>query len=331
MFPDTEGNLWAAGLATRSGPDWEIYPMGRETVLTPVSWPEGEWPVFSAMRGIMNGWALPPYNRDVPGSGLFLGEPDVEDFEPGSEIPRQFVFWRFPEDGAFTVSPNDHPNILQISPSRANLTGVNPNSDKALTGKLGLSFISRRQEDTLFTFNADLTFDPQQAGQEAGVSAFLTQLNHIDLGVARSNSSSSSYGSNSSDLEFRFRVETSGTINSTIPSSTTITSVPAAWTTGGAITMQIYTTNDTHYAFTAFPAGNPNAKMILGYASALAVSGGSGRFTGTLLGAYATCNGNGQFNSTRCPDGGEAYVSKWRYTGAAQEVAAGSYVPAPAF
>ncbi|KAI7230497.1 xylosidase : arabinofuranosidase [Hortaea werneckii] len=323
LFPDGKGNDWAMCLATRSGPEWEIYPMGRESILTPVRWDSGEWPVFSQAHGLMSGWLLPAYSHDVDGIRPFIGESDCVDFEPHSSIPTHFLHWRWPQDGAFTVSPEDHPNSLQIVPSRANLTGAVTSDDFALTGKTGISFIGRRQTHTLFTFGVDLKFSPEAPDQEAGITAFLTQLNHISLGIAQSNVSDQH--SNGSGLEFRFHVETLGTINSTILSSTVVTAVP--WCEGDTTHLQMHTVNETHYGFSAWPTGRPNEKIVIGHASAEVVSGGSGPFVGALLGAYATCNGAGSTNSTTCPDGGNAYFSRWRYTGAAQEIAEDEFVP----
>jgi beta-xylosidase len=62
-------NGWAVALSTRSGPDYLNYPMGRETVLTPVVWEEAEFPVFTAVSGEMSGWQLPRVNLDVDGVG----------------------------------------------------------------------------------------------------------------------------------------------------------------------------------------------------------------------------------------------------------------------
>lgn len=295
--------------------------MGRESVLFPVTWEEGEWPVASQVRGVMSGWPLPPWSREVPGIGPFVQDSDSIDFEPGSSIPSHFLFWRFPDYKNFAVSPRGHPYTLQIQPSRSNLTGIPQSNDTAVTGKLGLSFIGRRQTHTLFSYSVDLSFSPQQSYQEAGVSVFLTQFNHIDLGIAKSASAGSH------NLELRLRTESSGTINSTIASSTQITPLPSFWSHARTIRLQIHTANPTHYAFTAFPAGNPNAKVIAGYVSARVVSGGSGPFTGTILGAYATCHGAGSSGQKRCPRGGEASFGRWRYRGAAQEIDFGDFVP----
>lgn len=59
---------WAVALSTRSGPEYVYYPMGRETVLTPVTWPEGEYPIFDAVDGTEIG-PLPPINKDIDSAG----------------------------------------------------------------------------------------------------------------------------------------------------------------------------------------------------------------------------------------------------------------------
>lgn len=297
--------------------------MGREAVLSPVTWDEGEWPVFTPVRGVMSGWELPTTDLDVPGYGPFNGDPDVVDFAAGTAIPTHFYFNRYPNVDDFAVSPEGHPNTLRITPSRANLTGVQTEPiDEQLSGEKGVSFIGRVQEHTFFAFSVDLEFEPSQDGQEAGVTAFPTQLNHIDLSIVRP--ASPAYGQDNG-LEFCLRVETVGTIvNNTLPSYTQATAVPSGWPSG-PVRLQIETTNATHFEFSAAPASNSNARIVLGQVSAFAVSGGSGPFVGNVLGVYATCNGAGSGES--CPEGGEAYFSRWRYSGAAQQVVYDHFVP----
>jgi hypothetical protein len=43
--------------------------MGRETVMVPATWKEGEWPVMSQLNGKMSGWPMPPVNKEVKGTG----------------------------------------------------------------------------------------------------------------------------------------------------------------------------------------------------------------------------------------------------------------------
>ncbi|KAK5634591.1 hypothetical protein RRF57_010304 [Xylaria bambusicola] len=214
LFQDAAGNWWGVALATRSGPEWEIYPMGRETVLFPVTWDEGEWPVLQPVRGKMSGWALPSPTRKLPGTGPFNTDDDVYDFSKGEEIPRNLVYWRVPPQGAISVTERG----LQMIPTRNNLTGT-PNSliTPEMTGQSGLSFIGRRQTHTLFIFSVDVSFSPASVGQEAGVTVFLTQFAHIDLGIvllAPSDISSPSEVApkpGKPQLAFRFRAEGTGT------------------------------------------------------------------------------------------------------------------------
>lgn len=324
FFQDSQGKWWGMALATRSGPKWEVYPMGREAVLFPVTWEDGEWPVVEQVRGVMEGWPLPQKKTIGVKTGPEVQDPDVYDFEPATKLPQNLVFWRYPNISSFVVSPDEEPFSLKVLPSRANLTGVlgsEGDEDFALTGQMGISFVGRRQTHTLFKFAVDLVYDPQEPSQEAGVTGFLTQLNHMELGIGLQSA-------DSSDLEFRFRVMTDGTTNKTssIPSSyTRRTPIPSSWE--GPIRLQIHTINDTSYGFSAWPVSDPNQKMIVAEESAVVVSGGSGPFTGALVGVYATCDGAGEVNSTTCPgeEGGEVYWKRWRYEGVAQEYDFGDY------
>ncbi|KAI1416138.1 glycoside hydrolase family 43 protein [Hypoxylon sp. FL1857] len=316
LFQDADGNWWGVCLATRSGPEFEIYPMGRETVLFPVTWDQGEWPVLQPVRGKMSGWKLPPANRDVPGDGPFNSDPDVYDFRAGTHIPRNLVHWRVPRTGAFSVTSKG----LRIVPSRNNLTGTPfSTTTPELSGQQGLSFIGRRQTDTLFSFSVDLTFDPKHVGQEAGVTAFLTQVNHIDLGVVllprSSNSSCPSHKKREeakTQLAFRFRAEGTG-----VPPEPKIVPVPKHWV-DGPIRLRIETANATHYNLAAASVADPRSSILISTASAGLVSGGNGSFVGSLVGAYATCNGVG--TGVECPKGGNAYFNRWRYSGECQYI-----------
>lgn len=42
--------------------------MGRETVMAPATWGEGEWPFVDPIRGTMTGWPTET-NTDVDGIG----------------------------------------------------------------------------------------------------------------------------------------------------------------------------------------------------------------------------------------------------------------------
>ncbi|KAF4534282.1 Xylosidase : arabinofuranosidase [Lasiodiplodia theobromae] len=309
LFQDAAGHWWGIALSTRSGPAWTNYPMGRETVLFPASWEDGEWPVLQPVRGRMEGWPLPAPTRDVPGEGPFVGDADVIGFAPGEGIPKHFLFWRFPPEGAFAVSPEEATNALRLVPSKANLTG---GTDFEPTD--GITFVGRRQTDTLFDFSVDVAVD-SAAGEEeeAGVTVFLTQDQHLDLGVVLLASDESA----GLAPHLRFRVNGTGNNEGPAP-ETVVEPVPEAWL-GGPVRLYVQALNDTHYTFSAGPSDEAEEAKTISHAPATIVSGGSGPFTGTLVGVYATSNGG----DGKTP----AYISRWRYEGKGQKISDTEIVP----
>ncbi|KAL5313222.1 hypothetical protein ACEPPN_018955 [Leptodophora sp. 'Broadleaf-Isolate-01'] len=304
LFQDSVGNWWGMALATRSGPEWENYPMGRETVLFPVKWEEGKWPELQPVRGRMSG-PLPPKTRNLPGSGPFVDDSEQVDFSSG--IPANFVTWRAPKTSLFEASPPGYPRTLRATPSRVNLTAdevFSPVED-------GLAFIARKQTSTLFAYSVDISFRPTVEGEEAGVSVFLTQQQHIDLGIVNLPSVRGRL-----IPHFRFRVEASGKQNIAVP-VTTVVPVPQSWLSS-PIRLLISTPNDSTFVFSASSTRYSGETKVLALANSRIVSGGSGPFTGTLIGVYATSNGGKGANPT--------YFSRWSYLVVAQEVAEGDFV-----
>ncbi|PTU22741.1 hypothetical protein P175DRAFT_0529819 [Aspergillus ochraceoroseus IBT 24754] len=310
LFQDASGNWWGSALATRSGPAWKVYPMGRETVLFPVAWKEGEWPVLEPVRGEMSGWALPhPHNKEIPGDGAYVDAADSIDFPPRSTIPRHFVFWRLPKVGSFTVSPPERPFSLRLLPSRHNLTGSTGVAGETVE-ETGITLITRRQSHTYFTYSVDVSFAPTEEGEEVGVTVFLTQYQHIDLGVVFLPSPSGKL-----TPHIRFRTTLLDDLNQSKPQNVTdpetITTVLPCFSKEIKAKLQIKAANDTHYVFSASLPGFPDFSFSP-LAEAALVSGGTGRFTGALLGAYATSNGG----SGSSP----AYISQWRYESQGQRI-----------
>ncbi|KZL87803.1 glycoside hydrolase family 43 protein [Colletotrichum incanum] len=299
LFQDASGNWWSVALATRSGPEWLHFPMVRETVLTAATWKEGEWPYLTPISGKMSGWKMPPYSLEVEGPGyesnplfssmtvtdrlspwISLGEVKGDDvsFGPNSSIPAHFTHWRYPIENSYTVSPPEHLNSLRLTPSKLNLTAFNGN----YAGQEGQTFIGRRQQDTLFTYSVDVDFTPTAVEEEVGVSVFLTQNHHFDLGVVLLPTKARTRafpGRNLTVVEepdklklhFRFRGESYVPIPANI-----VVPVPEEWV-GEALHLEIKGVNATHYSFSAGPAGAASCMQTLLYASNNALSWG---FTG---------------------------------------------------
>jgi hypothetical protein len=126
-------------------------------------------------------------------------------------------------------------------------------------GPSGQTFVGRRQQATLFTYSIDLDYSPATLEEEAGISAFLTQNHHLDLGVAllAANSSTAVFpGTNATTVytnstlipQFRFRG-----ISSVAVPDPVIIPVPEEWS-GQRLKLEIKASNMTHYTFSAGPA-----------------------------------------------------------------------------
>lgn len=264
FFQDASDNWWCVALATRSGPDWEVYPMGREAVLAPMVWGKGEWPVVDRIQGVMHG-PLPRVNKKIPGNGPWATDGDRVDFKRGSQIPRHFLYWRPPKASLFTVSPPGHPNTLRISPSRVNLTAdsqFEPITD-------GFALISRKQSSSIFTYTVDVSFEPRDVHEEAGLTVFLTQYQHIDISIIKGSKSG---------LKLKLYVEASGKPGIVVPEKKTV-DVPAHWLRK-PIRLSISANKDSYYELSAASTDSPHKQVVLGKVSAEVVSGGSGPFHG---------------------------------------------------
>ncbi|KAH7135938.1 xylosidase : arab-like proteininofuranosidase [Dendryphion nanum] len=294
LFQDKRGNWWSVALAVRAGPDFVTFPMGRETVLTNVTWTNGSWPLFNnPIQGRMRGWQLPRNTRKLPGTGHIAtdGDDDLQ-FRPKSKIPSHFIYWRPPIQESYTISPPGHPNTLRLTPSKLNLTGLDGNSG----GPGGQTFIGRRQVDTFFSYYVDFDFKPRVLEEEAGITLFLSQNHHARLGIALLPSNSTTPPT----LTPHFRFHAISYIP--VPASFVVP-VPVAWH-NKPITLELETLNTTHYAFSANLAGSSARPRRLAIVPGEIISWG---FTGAIVGAYATANGG---NGTA-----PAYVSNWNYEG----------------
>ncbi|GAK67502.1 glycoside hydrolase family 43 protein [Moesziomyces antarcticus] len=309
LFQDDNGNWWGMALGTRSGPEYSHFPMGREAHLFPVTWAENEFPYASPVSGTMEGWPLPDVEMPKKQqNNAFVGASQSLTFAPGSKLPMDLMYFRYPPKNAFAVSAAGHPNALQVSPSRSNLTGDQASTDSALTGVAGLSFLGRRQEHTLFQFSVELCLETQQAGVEAGATLFLQQWQHLDVAAIRSDQGDSTY-----DLVFR-------TTN-----ATSVEEKISIKTTGDKIKMEltVNAVNATHYLLAAtVKEGMQTGATYKKFMSSALISStwgpqaGSG--AGGQVGIYATTNG-GAITSDH------AYFSNLKYRGLAQEIDYGTY------
>lgn len=173
VFSDKNGNWWAVALSVRNGPNG-AQPMGRETVLTPVTWNKDQWPIYQNVSGQESGWQLPPIDVVTEGEGSLVDADQHLTFNPGTSLPPELVYWRFPYgEGNYAVSPKGHPNSLQLVSSPANLTGTDGRSAEPT----GQTFIGKRQTHSFFTYSANFDISELKVEeQETGVTIFLDQV-----------------------------------------------------------------------------------------------------------------------------------------------------------
>ncbi|KAI6838504.1 glycoside hydrolase family 43 protein [Hortaea werneckii] len=322
IFPDRLGQYWAIALAVRAGysynfdPYNSIFPMGREAVLTPVEWPEGEWPTFMNVSGEMTGDFVLPMNPSLDtlpdqGEGVLAGSDDVIDFALGTTLPAHLFHWRLPIPKNYAISPEGHPNSLMMCSSRYNLTSFDGDSTRGL----GQTFVARRQAHSRFRFSVDVEYDGllTREANEVGITALQGQSQHFDIGVVmlKTNSSSSEGGNVQPHIRFRGISETAYRLPSRFKYVDETFPLPEHLCHGQKLRFQVEAVNTTHYAFSAGLGGVKGETEMTTY--------GYTRgnylipyYSGVVVGSYATSNGKfgeGAFKT---------YISRWRYTGLEQ-------------
>lgn len=319
IFTDQLGQYWAIALAVRAGysynfdPYNSIFPMGREAVLTPVKWPEGEWPTYQNVSGIMTGdFVLPvdPSSATLPaqGEGGLSGADDVVEFEPGSKLPAHLFHWRLPVQKNYAISPEGHNSSLKMISSVLNLTSFDADSTRGL----GQTFLARRQEHTRFRFSVDVEWDGllTREQNEVGVTALQDQAQHFDISVAMLKANGS--GDVAPHIRFRGISTTTYRLPERFKYADDEFPMPEAFF-GQKVRLQVEAVNTTHYAFSAGLGGceEETEMTVYGYTRGNYLIP---YYSGVVVGAYATSNGRfgeGAFST---------YVSRWRYVGLEQVI-----------
>lgn len=224
---------------------------GRETVLLPVAWKPGQWPVPTQVEGIMSGWELPSddLGKNMTITGQDVAGTDAIDFTEMHLKPSHLVHWRYPNESKYNFSPDDPSCGLQLAPSFGNLSSVISNTNGG-----GLSLLARRQSHSLFTSSIDMTFSLDQEGDEAGVTVFVSEKTHIELGVVQMVQTGTNITGHATP-HLRFQ----GASNGTLTESSSLV-LPQEWR-NLALRMEIKAFNATHYAFSVGPAAYQSQMM----------------------------------------------------------------------
>ncbi|KFY86582.1 hypothetical protein V500_07513 [Pseudogymnoascus sp. VKM F-4518 (FW-2643)] len=165
--------------------------------------------------------------------------------------------------------------------------------------------------------SVDVEFEAWMEGEEAGITVFRSQEQHINLSIVAGESGAA--GVVPAARQLRLRATTFGRLDMAALEGVVV-GIPMSWLRG-PIRFVVEAGDDEGYNFSAESTWGKLEVREVGRAGADIVTSGSGRFVGTLVGAYAmNNNGTGTAN---------AYPSRWRYTPLAQKLADGGvYVDA---
>jgi xylan 1,4-beta-xylosidase len=163
------GDWWATFLATRPyGPD--LYNIGRETFLLPVTWKDG-WPQIlppkvsipfkgAAPKLPASKGPTPPMNGDFA---------YVEEFD-GSKLGLQWIGVRTPKQP-----------VYRLDKGALVLDGGAPLGDRSGAP----AFIGRRQQHHIATVSTTLSYTPAKDGDRAGLAALQSDQSFLFFGLTR--------------------------------------------------------------------------------------------------------------------------------------------------
>jgi xylan 1,4-beta-xylosidase len=172
LFQDKDGNWHAVFLACRPYTPDNLFNIGRETFMLPVSWTDDQWPV------ILDKGREVPLIIDTPNNVAVKNESGVmkrgnfsftEDFSAG-QIPMDWVFLRTPTEQWYSFDSGY--NGIWLNASAVNLR------ERKVP-----SFVGTRQRHHDMTAETSMRFIPSSATELAGLTLFQNEAHHITLGV----------------------------------------------------------------------------------------------------------------------------------------------------
>ncbi|KAH6658774.1 glycosyl hydrolase [Plectosphaerella plurivora] len=164
LVEDASGQWWAVVLGVRKADG--SHPLGRETFLAPVTWPEGGWPVISQPKASWEGPAVNP--GSVPHDGIMFEE-------RVSRVPDSigWLYIRDPEPQCYTL-PDQNGRRITLRPSLADMSRP--------TGTC--TFVGKRQRTLEVVVETTLQLATVRSGEApivTGLAVYKHHLHHLSL------------------------------------------------------------------------------------------------------------------------------------------------------
>lgn len=284
LIEDCAGNWWGVCLGIRPITYPPKYNLGRETFLFPVEWTEDGWPVCGKDGVIEESYVVG--RKEVQMACTDASTESVVSWKQENEragivkMPVAGIEYEWEED--FSTDRLSPRFVYLYNPDRS--SGMKHNilwkKDKGLTLRGMASnlsdaaentFLGVRQEHHECSICCDLRFEPQQEGEEAGLSIFMNRNHHYEIALT--------YIAGKSKLIFRRRIGSLWKVEQEVEYE-----LPEVF-------LRIDATKE-FYCFSYSKDGAAYVELGKGETAYLTTEVG-GAFTGNLFALYAT--GNGRF------------------------------------
>lgn len=257
-----DGSWWIICLGYRTS-GYLLHVMGRETMLAPVRWDEGEWPIVNG-----NGTLSVDMNCSTLPQIQMPQDPEREEFDyikrdaPADSyhslgLPMGWMSIGNPKLSDYSLTERN--GWLRLKPTTITL-------DKATSP----TFVSRRQTETNFQATTCLDLSAMTNGMQTGITAYAAPLNHYDVVVEKRGEKLFA--------KANIRLGEMAHVAKEVP------------LTGNTAFLQITSDKDYYYLNVSNDGSNYEtlAKMDFRYLSTEVIGG----FTGVMLGVFAQTDDN---------------------------------------
>jgi alpha-N-arabinofuranosidase len=251
LVEDTNGNWWIVFLGTRPVGYPRYHILGRETFLAPVLWKDG-WPVVG--------------NHGTTDLEVEAPLPDLHSWEQIEPLRDDFDTQTFGWHWNWLRNPDMANYSLSERPGWLRLKGIATHLD----AENSPTFLGRRQRYFNCRVITEISFDPQNKGEEAGLVVLGDNHHHYEIAVR--------FHNGQREIIVRRRI---GALQAIVAQETI---------SEGNILLSVEA-DPTWYTFSFSLGNHPWKTLTQGETRYLCTESGAAKFTGVYFGMYATGHG----------------------------------------